>query len=216
VDPYNPNTDERLKIAWYYEFVGPSCGSPLLINNTIYFDGDPIFWKNPQIFAVTDMGNYGKEEWKKTFTAKIEALFARDLRGGFWIIDYPGSRLIRLATEDGSVIEEIDINTLVQEPGRHRPSSVITMCGNETNPVLIISATAIIRFFMFSSYVIAVDLADNNSLLWKVKISDGSLFSLDFPFGQYPILMKNGEPRIVFSSIRGGGAWAIGVNSPLP
>jgi outer membrane protein assembly factor BamB len=212
VDPYNPNMEDRLKIAWYYEFGGPSGASPLLINNTLYFDGNRSFLMNPYIYAVTDMGNYGKDEWKKAFPTPIDASFALDPRGGFWIVDAWGGRLAHHSTEDGSVIEEIDVDGLVQEPGRHKPSSVITMCGNETRPILIVSATAI-KLFRSSSYVIAIDLAADNSLLWKVKISDGSLFSLDFPFGQYPVLMKNGEPRVVFSTIR-DGVWAIGAASP--
>ena len=49
-------------------------------------------------------------------------------------------------------------------------------------------------------------------ILWKVKISEGTILSLDFPFGQYPVLMKNGEPRLIFTTV-GGGAWAIGGSS---
>jgi len=82
------------------------------------------------------------------------------------------------------------------------------MYGNETRPILI-NAVLSIEGRRSSCYVIAVDLEDNNNLLWKVKISDGRIGSIDFPFGQYPVLLKNGEPRIVFTTVR-GGAWAIG------
>ncbi len=215
VDMHSQSIDERLKIAWYYEFGGPSGASPLFINNTIYFDGNrprPSFLENPHIFAVTDMGNYGVEEWKKAIPNPTLASFTCDPRGGFWIVDHIDRHLVHYATEDGSVIEEIDVDDIVQEAGRHKPSSVVSICGNETNPILIVSGTAI-RFLRHSSFVIAINLTDDNSLLWKVKISDDNLFSIDFPFGQYPVLMKNDKPRIVFTTIR-GGTWAVGsVNS---
>jgi len=63
-----------------------------------------------------------------------------------------------------------------------------------------------------SSYTIAIDLAHSNSLLWKVKIPNRDTYPLDFSFGQYPVLIKNGEPRLIFSSVS-GGVWAIGTNS---
>ena len=97
---------------------------------------------------------------------------------------------------------------MIQEKGIHVPSSVMTICGNDTNPVLIVSATALIPI-RASSYIIAIDLAADNSLLWKVKLFEGPLRSMDLAFGEYTILMKNGEPRVLFGSFR-DGVWAIG------
>jgi len=208
IDPGNPNVDERLKTAWYYEFDGPSGASPLLIGNSLYFDGGRSFLGKPKTISITDMGDDYKEEWKSRIPNPIDSSLARDPRGGFWIVDAFGGCLIHQSTEDGSVIEEIDTTVIVDEPGRHKPCSVITMYGNETRPILI-NAVLSIEGRRSSCYVIAVDLEDNNNLLWKVKISDGKIRSIDFPFGQYPVLLKNGEPRIVFTTVR-GGAWAIG------
>jgi len=211
MDPDNPNTDDRLTIAWFYEFGGPSQASPLLINDTLYFDGyrpQPSYLKNLHLFAVTDMGTYGKEKWKVSYPSPTYASFALDPREGFWYVDTWSGRLVRFSTDDGSIIEEIVVDGLVQESGRHIPSSVMTICGNKTNPVLIVSATTL-RPFRSSTYVIAIDLASNNSLLWKVKIFEGNLLFIDLAFGQYTILMKNDEPRVVFGSFK-DGAWAIG------
>jgi hypothetical protein len=138
----------------------------------------------------------------------VEASFAQDPRGGYWIVDVSRGCLTHYATENGHFIEDIDVDSLVSEAGKHIPCSVITISGNDTHPILVVGVVALFSF-RCSSYVIAVDLANHNALLWKVKIAGGSIFSLDFPFGQYPIMMKNGEPRIVFASVR-GGAWAIG------
>lgn len=211
VDSDNPNVDDRFNVSWYYEFGGPSQASPTLINDTIYFDGyrpRPSLLRNIHLFAVTDMGDYGEEEWKVPYPLQTYASYAYDPRGGFWYVDPFGGKLVHFSTEDGSILEEIVIDDLVQEKGVHIPSSVMTICGNDTNPVLIVSASAL-RPVRASSYVIAIDLAANNSLLWKVKLFGGPLLSIDLAFGQYTILMKNEEPRVVFGSFR-DGVWAIG------
>lgn len=211
VDPDNPNVNDRLKVAWYYEFGGPSQASPTLINNTIYFDGyrsKPSLRRDPHVFAVTDMGDYYKEEWKVPYPRVTYASFTYDPRGGFWYVDPFGGVLVHFSTEDGSILEKIVIDDIVQEKGVHIPSSVMTMCGNDTNPVMIVSATAL-RPIRASSYVIAIDLAADNSLLWKVKLFEGPLRSINLAIGEYTILMKNGKPRVVFGSFS-DGVWAIG------
>jgi outer membrane protein assembly factor BamB len=211
VDSDNPNPDERLQVAWHRGFGGPSGASPTLINDTIYFDGDrgePSLMIRPHIYAVQDMGTYGKLKWKTPMPTSIDANMASDPRGGLWVVDTYLGRLVRYSIETGKVIERININDLVQEPGLHTPSSVITISGNETRPILLVSATAI-RLFKSNSYIIAIDLVDNNSLLWKLKIAEATFANLQIPLGQYPVLMKNGEPRIVFATTR-GGVWALG------
>jgi len=211
VDPHNSNIDERLKVAWYYEFGGMSQASPTLINDTIYFDGyrpRPSLIRNPHLFAVKDMGDHWEEKWKTSYPFPTYASFTYDPRGGFWYVDPLGGKLTRFSTEDGSIIEQIVVDDLVGEEGRHIPSSVMTMCGNDTNPIMIVSATCL-RPIKASTYVIAIDLAANNLLLWKIRLFSGTLPSIDLAFGEYTILMKNGEPRIVFGSF-GDGVWAIG------
>ena len=211
VDPDNPNVDERLKEAWHFEFGGPSQASPMFVNNTIYFDGyrpRPSLRKNPHLFALNDMGDHYVEKWRTSYPFETYASFTFDPRGGFWYVDPWGGKITRFSMDDGNIMEKIIIDDLVQEEGRHLPSSVMTMCGNDTNPILILSATAL-RPIKANSYVIAIDLAANNSLLWKVKLFSGRLLSIDLAFGQYTILMKNGEPRVVFGSFN-DGVWAIG------
>jgi len=216
VDPDNPNFNDRLKVAWYYEFGGPSQASPTLINDTIYFDGyrsKPSVNRDIHLFAVTDMGTYGKEKWKVSYPFPTYASFTYDPRGGFWYVDPWGGNVVHFSTKDGSIIEKIVIDNLVKEEGRQIPSSVMTMCGNDTNPIMIVSATSLTPK-KANSYVIAIDLAHNNSLLWKVQIFKGKLRSIDAALGEYTILMKNNEPRIVFATFF-DGAWAIGNANPV-
>jgi len=154
------------------------------------------------------MGTYGKEKWKVAYRFQTYASFTYDPRGGFWYVDPLGGNVIHFSTEDGSITEKIVIDELVKEEGRHIPSSVMTMCGNDTNPIMIVSATSLTPTKV-NSYVIAIDLTANNSLLWKVQVFKGKLRKLDVAFGEYVILMKNNEPRIIFTSFF-DGIWAIG------
>ena len=211
VDCNNPNKDDRLQVAWHYDFNGPSGASPLLIENTLYFDAERCVLRRPQIIALTDMGDTWQEKWKSRIPNPIDSSLALDPRGGFWVVDAFGGCLIRKSTENGEVLNVIDTDRIVNKPGTHRPCSVVTICGSSDRPILI-HAVMSIEPLKSSCYVIAVDLEDNNNLLWKVKISEGTILSLDFPFGQYPVLMENEKPRLVFTTV-GGDAWAIGGSS---
>jgi outer membrane protein assembly factor BamB len=207
----NSNVSNRIIESWFYEFGGPSQASPTIINDTIYFDGyreKPSLPRDIHLFAVKDNGNDWEEIWKKDYPLQTYASFAVDPRGGFWYVDPFGGKLVHFSTENGDIIEEILIDKLLDENGIHLPSSVMTICGNESNPILIVSASALIPF-KSNSYVIAIDLQENNSLLWKVKLFEGFVFTFDLAFGQYTILIKDNNPRVVFGSFR-NGIWAIG------
>jgi outer membrane protein assembly factor BamB len=211
IDPDNSNLSNRITESWYYEFGGPSQASPTIINDIIYFDGyreKPSLARDIHLFAVKDNGDYWEEIWKTDYPLQTYASFAVDPRGGLWYVDPFGGKLVHFSTDNGDIIEEIFIDELVEENGKHLPSSVMTICGNDTNPILLVSASALVPF-KSNSYVIAIDLQANNSLLWKVNLFEGLFFSFDLAFGQYTILIKDNNPRVVFGSFR-NGIWAIG------
>ena len=208
VDIDSSNFNDRIEIVWHYDFDGPSGASPLLIGNTIYFDGNKSLKKNPFTMAVIDKGGCPELKWKVSIPKPIDSSLARDPRGGFWLVDALGGQLIHQAESDGRFIKAINTDKMISEYGIHMPCSVITICGSKNKPILLTSALSM-DLLKSSCYVIAVDLSNNNNLLWKVKIFEGALTSVDFPFGQYPIIIKDNEPRIIFTSI-GHGAWAIG------
>ena len=208
IDIDSADSNDRIKTAWSYDFDGPSGASPLLIGNTIYFDGNKSLQKNPFTMAVVDKGSYPELKWKASIPNPIDSSLARDPRGGFWLVDALGGKLIHQSEKDGSFIGKINTNDIIGEYGKHMPCSVITICGSKNRPILLTSALAM-DALKSSCYVIAVDLSNNNNLIWKVRIFEGPATSIDFPFGQYPIVIKNGEPRVVFTTVR-YGAWAIG------
>jgi len=211
IDRDNPDIDKRLTEAWFYEFGGPSQASPLFYNNTIYFDGyrpEPSIKRNVHLFAVKDMGDFGEEKWKVRYPKPTYASFTLDPRGGFWYIDPFGEKVNRFSMDDGKIIEIISVDDLLNEDGKHLPSSVMTIFGNESNPVLILSATCL-RPFRASSYIVAIDLENNNSLLWKIKLYQGPLWKINLGFGEYIVLMKYKEPRVLFGSFS-DGVYALG------
>ena len=211
IKPDESNISERIKIAWHYDFGGPSGASPLLINDTIYFDGERFtssIEKDPHAYALIDKGATSQEKWLTKLKNPVYGSFAKDPRGGFWIIDNIDAKLLRIDLQTGKAMENISFNELIKENGKHTPCSVITICENKTRPILIIAANTKDKNKRISN-VFAIDLENNNSLLWSVKISEGPFYTLDFPFGQFPVVRKDGESKIFFSTIR-GGPWAIG------
>jgi len=211
VDPAAPTVDDRLKVAWHYEFGGQSGASPLIIGRTIYFDGDrpaPGTEKAPHIFAVSDNGTSPVELWRKRALSKMNASFARDPRpaGGFWTYSLLSPWLIRLHQLSGRVMQAIDVDNLLGEEGRHIPRSAMTIAGTDAEPVMIILATALNSG---ATYVIAVNLM-SHALVWKVEVTD---IAWAFTAGQFPIVMQNGVPRVVFTTFN-AGARAIGTVIP--
>jgi outer membrane protein assembly factor BamB len=206
--------EDRLKIAWIYEFGGPSGASPLIINNTIYFDGERLsskIKKEPHIYSINDIGQTYEINWIKKMPSPVYGSFAKDPRGGFWAIDTYTANLTRYSIDNGHILDSINIDEIVNENGLHRPCSVITVCENKTRPIIIIAASGI-NLTYYSSYILAIDLINNNSLLWKVLLSEGKPANLDFAFEQFPVLIKDNNSHIFFASSR-GGVWVIGEKS---
>ena len=211
IKPDESNMSDRIKIAWHYDFGGPSGASPLFINDTIYFDGERLtssIKKDPHTYAIIDNGNTYQIKWVTKLKNPIYGSFAKDPRGGFWVVDTIDANLLRINIQTGRTIENINFNELIQEDGKHTPCSVITICENKSRPIMIIAAYTK-NNNKVSSQVIAIDLTNDNELLWSVKISEGPLYKLDYPFGQFPVVVNNNESKIFFSTIR-GGPWAIG------
>ena len=228
VDP-TPGAKEVLKVAWSYEFDAPSGASPTVINDTIYFDGFkkiPGRGEVPYIFAITDRGDYWIPKWEQEISDQLQASCARDPRGGIW--DFPsGTKWLEHRDEiNGHLIEKIDVDQLVDDKGRHIPFSAMTIAGDQYQPVMVVAA-AVAGSPQGKHYIIAIDLKriispaidSNNSistaidlnnsispLLWRVAISDEIN---GFTAGQFPIMVKDGRSRVVFSSYS-VGARAIG------
>jgi hypothetical protein len=221
VDPEAINQSDILKVAWYYSYLGQGQASPTLINNTIYFDAFNGNYttldgsnRNPRIYAVYTNGTL---RWKRTYPNITAFSFAMDPRGGFWYNDMGvpfygggGRKLIHFSTEDGHILEELNVSALLHDPERVYPVSCMTIAGTVTYPIMIISA----NHFLFrpGKYIIAINLS-NHEVLWKVPIK--SPMNFNTCNGQYTILNESGHTRVLFSTMT-GGVMAIGSipNSP--
>jgi hypothetical protein len=221
VDPDNVNESKRLEVNWSYTYFGASQASPTLINDTIYFDGNNTFNLNrhPYIYAVYTNGT---ERWNVSYDNITCFSFSKDPRGGFWYEDSGiftqgggGRKLVRFYEENGTIQEEINVSDLINETGILTeylypyflyPGSCMTICGTETNnPIMIVSINY--GLGLLGKWVVAINLSDNNSLLWKVPVK--SILGQNWAGGQYTILKENNEYRVLLGTTL-GGVMAIG------
>lgn len=205
------------QIAWQFDFGGPSGASPLLVGDTLYFDGDrpdPQADFAPQIYAVQDTGATAQLLWTKPAGGQIQASFARDPRGGFWtftigtpVKDHRWLTRMRLTDQDGDgfgdVLERIDLDALLTLPGVHVPSSVMSIAGTAAAPVMIVGATAYDEAGgVDSTYIVAIDL-NTRARLWRVWLP------ADPTAGQFSIALGAHGPRVFFTN-KNTGLWVIG------
>jgi outer membrane protein assembly factor BamB len=196
--------DEILREAWYYPYPGRSQASPLFFDDTIYFDGYGLGWRfgnHPKIYALTDEGDR-YQVIEQEYSNRTLFSFSKDPRGGFWFEDTRGKKLVHFIKKDDELCksEEINVNDLVPSLfGNYRPLSCMMIC-DENHPVLLIS---VITLF-FGKYVVAVDLENDNEILWRVKTDD---VGINYAGGQYSILKKDNESgnnRILYGAYWGG------------
>lgn len=204
IDVNNPA--EPLKLAWHYEFGGPSGASPLLLGNTIFFDGDrpsPGTPYNPHLFAVRDTGLGPALLWTQAVPASVPASLAQDPRGGVWSMYKGYGKLERRAPATGQLVETLDIPALVADPLPNLPYSALTMAGTAQRPLLLIGTN---DRQAFSSYVIAIDLT-RRSLLWKLNLA--AAYPGETAPKQFPIAVNTGGHPVVVFSGRFSGAYFL-------
>ena len=208
IDPANP--DGAIEARWSFPFGGPSGASPLRIGDTVYFDGDrlePGGEFAPHVFAVRDLGDTCELKWSYAMLNSVKASLAKDPRGGIWTFAYLESWLYRLDEETGALVEQVNLDALIGETPRYVPSSVMTLAGDLSDPVMIVGAITFIAGD--PSRVVAIDL-EAGSLLWKVILADDYL--TDATYSQFAIVEDDGgDPVVVFP---GSNSGAYGVGAP--
>lgn len=216
VFPNASNESEVFQVEWNYSYFGKSQATPTIIGDTVYFDGYNSSFlstepRDPHIYAVYTNGT---EKWKISYPNMTWFSFAKDPRGGFWYEDSDpvqlgnntgGNKLVHFSEQNGSIIEEIDMKTLLNDNGPNQelpviPSSCMTTCGTSENPIMLISANH--QWRNNGKWVIAINLSDNNSVLWKVSLP--LFLRLNYANGQYTILTENNQSRVLFETWLGG------------
>jgi len=89
--------DERLKIAWTFEFGARSGASPLRVGRMLVFDGDresPTAPRDPRFFGVIDRGDHPELVWQYGLGGPGVASAAQDPRGGAWVFAF-GDPILR-------------------------------------------------------------------------------------------------------------------------
>ena len=206
---------------WNYTYFGKSQASATLINDTLYFDGynNTAFVKDrdPQIYAVYTNGT---EKWRISYPNMTWFTFTTDPRGGFWYHDCDplfrissgGNKLVRFYEENGSIWEELDMKTLLNDTGDNKdlpvlPASDMTIGGTATHPIMLISANH--PNFKEGKWVLAINLSDNNTVIWKVPIK--STLDRNYAHGDYTILTEHNQSRVLFPT-NIGGVYGIGTH----
>lgn len=200
-----------LEEAWVVRFGSSSGGSPLVVDDSVFFDVDrrwagfnvPV---RPKVIAVRDLGGSGTVRWSHKVPSglRVALSFGRDPRGGVWYFGAGDTYMLRLDEATGQVIEKLDIDALVSEPLPHGPASTMTMAGTETDPVLITSASPIFGFFS----ILAIELKTHR-VLWKVPICFSTFADRCGNVGQFSAVMRGGTPAVVFSTNK-IGVFSIG------
>lgn len=193
---------ERLKVAWYFQFGARSGSSPLLIDDTIYFDGDRLYAgadEEPHFFAVKDLGDEGELQWVSRLDAQGVASAGRDPRGGFWVFGMDSPFLVRVSEENGRELQRVDVDKLIGMPGVHAPASAMSIGrGLRGQPVLISTAADVESM---ESWLFALDV-ETEKLLWKLRYSRKTN---GWGAGQYPIAISgDGRPVVVFTTVAKG------------
>jgi hypothetical protein len=206
VDPDQP-ASKRLKVAWFHEFGARSGASPLVVGDTVLFDGDretPTAPTSPRFFGIRDMGRRGELAWRYELGGPGVASAARDPRGGAWVFAFGQPTLRRISTTTGAVAQTIDVDALVNDVGTHTPYSAMSIAtGPRGRPVMFVTA----RASNLSAYVLAIDLAKGVAL-WKYKVP-GEVF-MGTPMGQFPIVAGPRGRRAVVFSMKGGVRALVG------
>lgn len=210
-------THGELKVAWSWDFEGPSGGSPTVLTTNgmpvVYLDGSGATagstTTSPFLFAVQDVGTEPALLWRYPLGVDAQAAATPDPRGGVWTNSTFSPTLVRLDQVTGALLQTINTANLVSSAcggcaGIHAPSSAMTITGSASDPVMLVSATPIL---MQSSYVLAIDL-QSGTLLWSYRVDQGKGLA-GVPFGQDAVVMRaDGRPEIVFSTYC-NGVWAL-------
>lgn len=201
-----PDESAALVTAWESFHYKPDSGaSPLVIRDRIYFDGHKgALVRKPYVFCIRDEGDHMSLVWEYPMQGAVHASLAQDPRTGVWTFGGIRPDLIRLSEDDGSEIERIDIDALIDVPlATYYPSSVMSLASDETNPVMIVSARPL--NVLRPSYVLAIDL-NRRTLLWKYRIA---VAAVDWTAAQFVIIGDESDPLVVFPTFW-SGARAIG------
>ena len=219
VFPDAPREEDRLVEVWNYTYFGDSQATPTLIDNCLYFDSynNTLLeeYRDPHIYAVYTNGT---EKWERSFANRTYFTFTTDPRGGFWYVDtdeYPwgppyvgGRSLVRFSEEDGSIMEQIDVKTLIGDTSDLPlyPFSCLTIGGTKTYPIMFTSVNR--PDFMEGKWVVAINLTTNTAM-WKIpveKVVDQDLFPIgrNAATGAFTILTEGNDSRVLFPTNIGG------------
>lgn len=183
---FDLNSEVGFTQAWSFPYTGYSGASPTVIEDRIYFDGNPRSGLDiPHVYGIRDRGNFAEELWRREVNGPLQTSLAHDPRGGLWVFTlrwandqyaaHPEVR--RLDETTGAVLQSFRIDQLVADdpdnPPPATPSSIMTIASGPNGPIMLIAAMVPLGegqplCEVRDAWIVAVDL-NGSYALWKIR-----------------------------------------------
>lgn len=183
---FNAESEEGFSRDWVYPYTGYSGASPTVIEDRIYFDGQPRLQPDaPTVFAVQDQTTHALELWRRTMDGPLQTSLAHDPRGGLWTFtlrwaedDFaPHPAITRLDEWSGAPLQTLQADELIADdpaqPPPATPISIMTIAYHDGQPAMLVGIAVPLDenqplCEVADEWLAAIDL-NSGALLWKVR-----------------------------------------------
>jgi hypothetical protein len=165
-------TRGELQLAWQHPIDGPSSASPVLINDSVFFDG-MLNRSTGLMYRVDDLGTQPSQIWRRRFTGRFGASAAADPRGGLWVAPWRSGSLLRVSERDGTVVQTIDVSgVLALSPG-YDAVTAMSVSGTDSGPLVLSFGAQQPASVRAPAYLAAIDVSSTEAgvMHWKYQVS---------------------------------------------
>ncbi len=183
---FHLGSEEGFSRSWEYPYTGYSGASPTVIDDRIYFDGQPRLQPDaPTIFAVQDQETHAVELWRRLMDGPLQTSLAHDPRGGLWTFTLrwaednfaPHPDILRLDEWTGATLQTLPTDELIADdpdnPPPATPISIMTVAYHDSQPAMLVGVAVPLDenqplCEVADEWLAAIDLTSGD-LLWKVR-----------------------------------------------
>jgi hypothetical protein len=187
-----------LNVAWHYDFTGPSGASPLVIGSRVFLDGRSAL-RQGVLLAVDDLGASARMAWRKTTPEPSNVSPAQDPRGGMWVNAYKSFTLVRMDTNTGATLQQVDLSAVLGLPASYVTASALTLSRDSTGGVVLTIGVVSLSDNTAPTYLASVDVSSTPGGLrrWLYRVAPN--LKTNAALGQFPVVISpTGARRVVF------------------